>query len=333
MAATLNLPCPNRVVCDTENPLQNLSTEAPDRQVAISVFFPNRPVPLGRSFTSSGCVGVCTSSISQEDADLCAARQAVSCFVNPPCTFNCTPPPPPVCVTPAGCSFIPGGGTGGGGPPPTIAVCNTVQVCCVLCPDGTQFCYTVPACTFLGASVEEANAIAYSYACKQAAFAKLCINGTPPEGCTGQNYSATLTAFGGVTTTHDWQLVSGSLPPGLVTSTNQDGSNLFITGVPTTGGTYTFTFRVVDGLGNFMIKTYTIVVLELTSGDPPNAQSGVAYSFQFTGSGGTPPYTFTVQGTLPPGLTLSSSGLLSGTPTGDGSSYNFSVCFTDSGGN
>ncbi|MDP2320663.1 MAG: Ig domain-containing protein [Acidobacteriota bacterium] len=48
----------------------------------------------------------------------------------------------------------------------------------------------------------------------------------------------------------------------------------------------------------------------------PNATVGVAYSQQFTGSGGTSPYVFTTTlATLPAGLTLTTAGLLSGTPT------------------
>jgi hypothetical protein len=47
-------------------------------------------------------------------------------------------------------------------------------------------------------------------------------------------------------------------------------------------------------------------------------------------SGGTAPYTYTVTpGTLPPGLSLSSSGVLSGTPTTAGT-YSFTVTVKDS---
>lgn len=47
----------------------------------------------------------------------------------------------------------------------------------------------------------------------------------------------------------------------------------------------------------------------------------VPYKFQFEATGGLTPYTWTLSsGTLPAGLTLSSSGLLSGTPTGSGAS-------------
>ncbi len=57
----------------------------------------------------------------------------------------------------------------------------------------------------------------------------------------------------------------------------------------------------------------------------PDATQGTAYSFQLTAVGGTPPYTWTVaSGSLPAGLHLSSSGLISGTPEG-GSSATFTV--------
>jgi subtilase family serine protease len=60
----------------------------------------------------------------------------------------------------------------------------------------------------------------------------------------------------------------------------------------------------------------------------PAGQVGVPYSQQFTASGGSPPYTFTALG-APDGLTLSPSGLLSGTPT-TANAYTFHVTATDS---
>lgn len=55
-------------------------------------------------------------------------------------------------------------------------------------------------------------------------------------------------------------------------------------------------------------------------------------SVQFTGSSGTSPYTFSSTGTLPAGLSLSSAGLLSGTPT-TATSYSFNVSVTDNASN
>lgn len=62
----------------------------------------------------------------------------------------------------------------------------------------------------------------------------------------------------------------------------------------------------------------------------PNATKGSAYSQTITASGGTGPYTYAVSaGSLPTGLSLSSGGVLSGTPTVAGYS-SFTVRATDS---
>jgi lysophospholipase L1-like esterase len=53
------------------------------------------------------------------------------------------------------------------------------------------------------------------------------------------------------------------------------------------------------------------------SGVPPNGSVGAPYSFQYT-VGGYPSATVTRVGPLPPGLSLSTTGLLSGTPTRSG---------------
>jgi hypothetical protein len=70
------------------------------------------------------------------------------------------------------------------------------------------------------------------------------------------------------------------------------------------------------------------------SGTPPSGQVGVAYGFCFTVTGGTPPYTFSTPGPLPPGLSLSpSTGCITGTPLASPSSVGtwcFVVTVTDS---
>lgn len=57
---------------------------------------------------------------------------------------------------------------------------------------------------------------------------------------------------------------------------------------------------------------------------------GTAYNYQFVAVGGSLPLSFTYSGSLPPGLSLSSSGLLSGIPTQLGE-YCFQVLISDSG--
>ena len=62
---------------------------------------------------------------------------------------------------------------------------------------------------------------------------------------------------------------------------------------------------------------------------PPGAVVGTAYTDTLTATGGTTPYTWSVNaGSLPPGITLTSAGVLKGTPTTAGS-YPFSVNVVD----
>ncbi|WP_313918764.1 Ig domain-containing protein [Tahibacter sp.] len=64
----------------------------------------------------------------------------------------------------------------------------------------------------------------------------------------------------------------------------------------------------------------------------PNGTVGQLYSANVSASGGLSPYTFAVSvGALPPGLSLSASGVISGTPTASGL-YNFTVTATDANG-
>src|SRR5207248_558738 len=61
----------------------------------------------------------------------------------------------------------------------------------------------------------------------------------------------------------------------------------------------------------------------------PDGTEGDAYSQQISASGGASPYTFgVVGGSLPPGLSLSGSGLLSGNPT-TGGTFTFTVQAVD----
>lgn len=69
-------------------------------------------------------------------------------------------------------------------------------------------------------------------------------------------------------------------------------------------------------------------------GVPPGALLGETYpAFSFAASGGTSPYQFSiVSGTLPPGMSLTTSGSLSGSPV-IGGQYTFTVRVFDSKGN
>lgn len=57
-----------------------------------------------------------------------------------------------------------------------------------------------------------------------------------------------------------------------------------------------------------------VTPLALVAATPPAGTNGLPYSYAFSATGGTPPYTWTTLGALPEGLTLSTTGILSGTP-------------------
>jgi hypothetical protein len=130
-------------------------------------------------------------------------------------------------------------------------------------------------------------------------------------------YSATLTLIGGVGP-YTWALASGSLPAGLSLST--DGK---ITGTPTTLGSTTFKVQVTDSQTPkqaVATSSETIAVnspLAISSTSPLTPGSvGVPYSTGLQATGGVPPYTWTLtSGVLPAGLSLASSGSITGTPT------------------
>lgn len=73
----------------------------------------------------------------------------------------------------------------------------------------------------------------------------------------------------------------------------------------------------------------TGVTITLTPTSLTNATVATSYSQSITASGGTASYTFAITaGALPPGLTLTTGGTLSGTPTAGGS-FNFTITATD----
>ena len=154
-----------------------------------------------------------------------------------------------------------------------------------------------------------------------------------PGATVGTAYSATVAASGG-TPPYTWALTSGSLPAGLSLS-----STGVIAGTPTTSGSTTFGVRVTDSAtptpdtatASLSISvTSTTTALTITTSSLPGATVGTAYSATLTASGGTPPYTWALtSGSLPAGLSLSSSGVVAGTPSAAGTSA-FTAQVTDS---
>ncbi len=78
----------------------------------------------------------------------------------------------------------------------------------------------------------------------------------------------------------------------------------------------------------------TAVPLQITTSSLPDATVGVPYSATLAATGGTPPFKWkVVTGSLPAGLTLSSSGTISGTPSSTATTSTFKVKVKDNSTN
>jgi len=143
------------------------------------------------------------------------------------------------------------------------------------------------------------------------------------DGVVNVPYTLSLAATGG-TGNQSWTLLSGSLPSGLTLSAagvisgtpaqvNLAGNTLTVqvldSGSPAQIASLTFTIRIA-----------TALAITTSPGALPDAVIGVPYSFTFQSNGGITPISWALAtGQLPGGLTLSSNGTLSGTPTATGS--------------
>ncbi|HSU19014.1 MAG TPA: putative Ig domain-containing protein, partial [Acidobacteriaceae bacterium] len=172
---------------------------------------------------------------------------------------------------------------------------------------------------------------------QKSANTQLAISTTSLQaGAVGSPYTATLAATGGASP-YTWSVKTGSLPAGL--SLSAAG---VLSGMPTTAGNSTFTVQVKDSStpGQTQTASLTLVVAAPVTTASPLAtgsvvfgagQVGVGYTATLTASGGTSPYAWWISaGSLPAGLTLSSDGVISGTPTAAGTS-NFTFSVHDSG--
>jgi large repetitive protein len=139
---------------------------------------------------------------------------------------------------------------------------------------------------------------------------------TPPAGAVGSPYTFTFVTSGG-TAPHTFSVFTGSLPPGLGLST--DG---VLSGTPTQSGSFSFWIAAHDSGSAMSQAPFTMSIdskLTVTTGSIPAATRGVPYSTTLTVSGGSATSWTLSSGTLPPGFTLSNSGVLAGTATSEGS--------------
>ena len=144
---------------------------------------------------------------------------------------------------------------------------------------------------------------------------KLVINSGPsftgdstlPEATADKSYSYTFSLAG--TSPIKLSISGGSLPTGISLSGGK------LKGKPKTAGTYTFTVNAANKSGTAS-QQFTLTVNALVpkiSGTLKNGTQGVSYSAALKVKG-TTPITWSIDGTLPKGITFS-DGKFSGTPT------------------
>ncbi|POH73022.1 beta strand repeat-containing protein [Arthrobacter glacialis] len=149
-----------------------------------------------------------------------------------------------------------------------------------------------------------------------------------PQGVYGAAYSSTVAASGG---TAPLSFSATGLPAGL--SMSAAG---VVSGTPTKAGTFTAAVTVADAQGKTAARNLGLAVaaptISVGPSTVPAAQIGLLYSQTISASGAIGPYSYAITaGSLPAGLSLSSAGVLSGTPTAGGT-FNFTIRAIDAGG-
>jgi hypothetical protein len=164
-----------------------------------------------------------------------------------------------------------------------------------------------------------------------------------PAGTVGSPYGFTFTGAGGCgpALPYQFSVIGGSLPPGLTLA-----SSGTVSGTPTKAGGWSFWVNLSDQnppseswcVPSAAQREFTITIngggspapgptpaptptpaLSITTSGLPGATVGAAYSTTLSASGGSGTKTWTVAaGSLPAGLSLSSGGVLSGTPSSPG---------------
>jgi hypothetical protein len=163
---------------------------------------------------------------------------------------------------------------------------------------------------------------------------------TLPDGIVGQPYHHEFEGEEGCEPSYKFEIRSDSqVPPGLVLETNGE-----LEGTPTQAGTWNFWVHLSDGQGapwnggagacnstpsqaDFFITI--LPRLEIES-NLVGSLAGQQVNTQLTAKGGAPLYWSVAGGSLPPGITLSQKGVLSGGTSALGT-YTFTVRVQDDG--
>lgn len=201
---------------------------------------------------------------------------------------------------------------------------------------GSPYSFTVSVTTSGGATAQPFT-LAVDAAAPAALLTIVGATGgtlTLPAAEINKSYTATLTVTGG-TGPYTLSAQSAAPPPGTSWTSTTSSTGVFtLTGVPTSANaSYGFTVTIDDSAGNSASTVAQVTVnpaLAITTTSLPTAGVNQPYSRTIGTNVTGLSVTFSLgQGSLPPGLTLSPTGVLSGTPTATGATT-FTVNATDS---
>jgi hypothetical protein len=171
----------------------------------------------------------------------------------------------------------------------------------------------------------------------QASYPVTIVTDSLPNGTQGTSYANTVYAGGGTARYsasrpgYTFALSQGSLPNGLKLKRTTG----IISGTPKVAGTSAFTVQVTDSAGSQTAQPLSISVapdipVAIKTASLRTAHENVTYAETLAASGGTGPYTWAITaGALPSGLSLGTSGQISGQPSVSGS-FQFTIQATDS---
>ena len=172
----------------------------------------------------------------------------------------------------------------------------------------------------------------------------LTVNGaviaTQAIASTNLTQNKAATAFTPVTGSGGTGALTYSVSPSLPAGLSINSANGAITGTPSaTSATRTYTVTVTDTNGASASNSFSLTVNSTVTATQAVAatmltQSKAATSFTpVTGSGGTPPLSYSVSPSLPAGLSVNSStGAITGMPTVASAARTFTVVVTDANG-
>jgi len=292
-------------------------------------------LPAGLTLSAAGAisgtptvVGTFPITVKAADAFGDSATQAFSLTVSYP-ALTITPPTLPTGYVGSTYPSITLAATGGSGTGFTFAVTSgsslpaglSVSAAGVISGKPTAV-GTVSTSVTVTDSASNTGSATLSFTIKAAV--SITTPTTLPLGYVGGAYSQTLAATGGSGAGYTWAVSSGSTLPGGLTLSAAG----LLSGTPTATGTPTFGVTVTDSASNTATATFSMTISPgvsiTTSTTLPGGYQGTVYpgATLAATSGAGAPYTWTWAAasgsSLPAGLSLSTGGAITGTPTGSG---------------